>query len=88
MDKEIENGMFASDRCRFCGGYYEKKKPYLCPYCWELIKESVIQYLDELCPQIKELEASNKKLREAIDAIYDPNCDCYLCNKFRKVLEE
>jgi predicted nuclease with TOPRIM domain len=34
------------------------------------------------------LEASNKKLREAIDAIYDPNCDCYLCVTFREALEE
>ena len=41
-----------------------------------------------LISRVKELEASNKKLRKAIDAIYDPNCDCYLCVTFREALEE
>ena len=38
--------------------------------------------------RIAQLEASNKKLKKAIDAIYDPNCDCYLCVTFREALEE
>ena len=137
MDDKIEKGMFLSDRCQFCYNFNQKEKPYLCPDCWKRIKEIISEYKDELCPEVKELEASlertrdmlrqetelsnkleaenaklnesrqswkdncqcleytrlkleasNEKLRKAMDAIYDPNCDCYLCVTFREALEE
>jgi len=44
----IEPGMFLSDRCHFCGSYYDKIKPYICPDCWERIKEVIAKYRDEL----------------------------------------
>ena len=54
--------------------------------------ESLLKQSDILVRKFEnkafELKASNKKLREAIDAIYDPNCDCYLCVTFREALEE
>ena len=37
---------------------------------------------------VEKAKTSNEKLRKAIDAIYDPNCDCYLCVTFREALEE
>jgi predicted amidophosphoribosyltransferase len=60
-------GMFASDRCKFCHDFWDKEKPYICPDCWQSIKEVIKEYKNELCPEIKKLEASNKKFRSAIE---------------------
>jgi len=44
----IAKGMGQSDRCRFCGEFYEKAKPWICPGCWETVKAVIAEYPDEL----------------------------------------
>jgi hypothetical protein len=44
----IAKGMGQSDRCRFCGEFYEKAKPWICPECWEGVKAAVLEYRKEL----------------------------------------
>ena len=39
-----EAGMFDSDRCKFCAGFFVKAKPYICVDCWREIQEVVNQY--------------------------------------------
>lgn len=42
MDKtarKVEDGMYSSDRCQFCGDFGEKVEPYLCPKCAEKIRK-------------------------------------------------
>lgn len=36
-----EAGMFASTRCKFCGEFFEKAVPFVCPHCWEMVQEYV-----------------------------------------------
>ena len=47
-DKPIEKGMFGSDRCMVCGDFGDKIKPWICYECWELIKQIIKKYKDEL----------------------------------------
>lgn len=44
----ITEGMYQSDRCQFCGEFYEKVKPWICPECWDKIKAAIAKYPDEL----------------------------------------
>ena len=47
VTSETAEGMFASDRCKFCLDYYEKAKPWICPSCWGMIKNVVGEYPEE-----------------------------------------
>ncbi len=33
QEKELNKGMYFSDRCQFCHEFGEKVEPYLCPDC-------------------------------------------------------
>ena len=43
-----DEGMKLGDRCRFCGEFYDKAKPFICPGCWENVKAVVAEYHKEL----------------------------------------
>jgi len=49
------DGMRDSDRCMFCGSFYEKEKPFICPHCWALVKEIATEYRDEIFVETKKL---------------------------------
>ena len=41
-------GMAKSSRCRFCGDFGEKWRPWICPQCWATMIETVEEYRDEV----------------------------------------
>ncbi len=47
-------GMADSTRCSFCGEFYEKAKPFICPPCWEHIGEVVTTYPDHFRAMLAE----------------------------------
>lgn len=47
---DTPEGMFYSDRCKFCREFYEKAKPFICLDCWEEIKRTLAIYPELLTP--------------------------------------
>lgn len=58
----LEAGMLSSDKCQFCGGFYEKAVPFVCHDCWSFVQ----RYMKEAFQ-----EGERAGLRRGVEEAYD-----------------
>ena len=54
-----EEGMFDSDRCQFCGEFYNKVKPFICKSCWDKIKPLLSLEIESCAMVLEEFRSEN-----------------------------